>query len=179
MSLLKRILGALAVILVAFGIWKWRHHYDKRTDQQIQEKTLRPNEQEKLVVDPRRHKITTITAKKTTTAYVGNRPYAVVVQKNGNVVVEERKWGTELEPLIGLSYGDTTRLNLGASFFYWHTIDLNGHFALRLDNREDHALVKPVISVSDNIYSNTNLFFGINPFSLPSLDIHGGVFFRL
>ena len=165
-------LGIIAGLLLLF----LRIQCQKKQDQNINSVVLKPNEKEKILVNPQRHTISVVTHSGVSKKFMPSRPFSIVEDKQGKLSLLTRDWGTEIDPLFGFSYGDDLRVNVGASFFYYKNFDFNGQLGLLFDTRSPDPLVKPLVSISYNVYSNTNLFVGTNPFRFG--EVTGGIFWR-
>jgi hypothetical protein len=167
----RGIYGLVAISIVGAGLWFLRG-CNRKEDTKIAAPVLAPTDNAKVVIDPKHHRITTITrtgpVKET---YLPPHVTSVTIDKSGKVTVHARAWGTEASPFIGFGYSDRTRLVVGVGLLYWH-------------NWEGNLAVAPTISgpfsirlaalVSYNVYSNTSLYVGVDHTKSPI----GGVAFK-
>jgi hypothetical protein len=155
------------LILSCLGaLWFLRRH-DANKDQTITSQTLAPHEQEKIVLDPVRHTVTTVTrtgpVKQT---FLPPHPVSVSIDDKGVVTVTSRAYGTELSPFVGLAYSDTARLALGVDLLYWHRWEVGPALLLRVSGGP--STVRVAVKVSYNVWSNTSLFVGVDNRGTPT-----------
>lgn len=136
--------------------------------------TLQPGDKEKIVYNSHTHTITVQTDKGTTITEYGRNP-TVTLRENGDVVVQRHDWGFEHDPYVGFGLSDVPRVHIGVSLFYYNRWDLN--LGLALTTRSEYAIndwVRGCAIVSYNVWSNTNLFVGVDNKMSPT----GGFFLR-
>jgi|SRR6185437_9479585 len=113
-------------------------------------------DKEVVRVSMARHAITVQTATKTTMRYV--RAPVIEIRKDGTTRVESKNYGLEFSPAIGVGYGPGTRLQLAVGFAYVYRFDANVHLSIAHDGR-----VQPLFSLSYNVWSNSGVYFGLDP----------------
>lgn len=179
---MKEVLRYLGIgFLVGFIVVLIHSCHDKYIDNNINSPLLQPNEKEKIIVEPERHKIKIIThvskSDDVKEAYFNDRGHtSVVINKDNSVTVNSRSWGTEFNPFIGLSYGDVFRLPVGFNFFYYRRFDLGFSVAPSLLFNKDFSVRGQVLlgyGLSGQ-FSNTHLFLGIDT----KLEPVGGLYLR-
>ena len=136
---------------------------------------LSSKDREEISYNSKSHQLTITTAKGTTQEYSRNPD--IHIQKNGNVVVQRHVWGLEHDFVAGFGYSDTGRVVVGCNLFYFYKLDLVPMLAF-VPNSNGRSFIKPYIATSYNVYSNTSLFVGTNPFNIQGLDFIGGITFK-
>lgn len=161
----KGILYGLGIIvgLFIFG-WVRLGKTDGIRDAQTVSQTLPAGDKAKVVIDAKRHTVTTVT--RSAKGVLGNTvqflaPNASIETKpDGTVVVTSRSWGTELSPWTGLSVDTEThaRGSLGLNLVYWQRWELGAGVSCQL------AAFNPrmFIGGSYNVYSNILLTAAID-----------------
>jgi hypothetical protein len=174
LSKIKHILVLSGVILLALLGYRFWVHHARKVDQNITNTILQPNEQRKAIIDPIKHKITTVTKDKngkeiTHSTYLPDRPIAIVETNDGKVKIESRKFGPEMRPYLGIGVDNKFRAGLGLDVFYWNKFDLG--FGLGIYPSSSLALndVTANMNISYNIYSHTSLGVSINSQKYPGL----------
>lgn len=158
MTLRTKLLTAGLVILGTVYAWDKLREKDKLAVDAICAPVLQPNEKAKVIIDTKHKTIETVTDKGTKTTYLGDHS-SVTLDKQGNLTVVSRTWGTEVAPFIGLSYGDKMRLAAGAGLLYFHKWDLNVGLAAAVSGGGG---IKAFAAVSYNVYNNSHLFVGVD-----------------
>lgn len=146
----RRIVMMVITSLIASGVWYW----NQRTDEAIHSPTLAPDVREKIIVDPRKKKITVITKERTDTLFLPNRPTAIEIPYKGAVRITRRTWGFELAPFGTIVFTDTLRAGMGADIFYWNKLSFGFGAATNVTNFFDGRVFA---HLSYNVYSNTSL----------------------
>ncbi len=146
--------------------WYLMQRQDTVTDQVILKPVLLEGQTAKVILNPKKHRATIVTTEGVKEIFIGNHPSSVIVNDDGTVKVQTRKFGTELEPFVGLGYDSKLRLFAGAGVFYWHRFDLNVALALSPTSKPD---LRFQALLSWNVYSNTHLFVGLDHRSTPSV----------
>lgn len=161
------------VLLTLLGYHFW-HKYSNKTDAAIVSTILQPNEQRKAIIDPIKHKITTVTRDKngkeiTHSTYLPDRPIAIVETNDGKVKVESRVWGPEMRPYMSAGVDNKFRAGLGLDVLYWNKFDLG--FGLGIYPSPTLVLndVTANFNISYNIYSHTSLGVSVNSQKYPGL----------
>lgn len=172
MIYLRGILIYASILGLAAGLFIWTFHVLKAHDVKVEQSVSStkstsfvygPKESEKIIIDPRRHTITTVTpsahpatpdvVRKTFFSSVGST--SVDVSSKGDVTVTTRRYGTELEPFGGVAFDTKVRVVIGCDFFYYTRFNagafLSGNPNLQLGGGA---------SLSYNAWRNINLFVG-------------------
>lgn len=131
---------------------------------------LKPQDKEALSYNSNTHVLTVATSSGTKTEYTRNP--VIHFQKDGTVKIDRKLYAWEFNPFIGTGYGDATRLHLGASVFYVWRLDVNAQLAF---NGAVPGAIVPIVSVSYNVWRNSNAFLGVDPFKK---QYHAGLFVR-
>lgn len=150
--------AALAVVCVwLVFLWRGCRKHDRAVDTQIKSTTLAPTESAKVIVDPRRHTVTTVTRTAdgrtdTRATYLPPSGASISVGKNGSVLVTTRSWGTEISPFVGVALGSDIRgrASLGLNLFYVQRWEMGGGLLLNTDIRDTRLFAH----VSYNVYGN-------------------------
>jgi len=157
---------ALIAALGVFGFKACRKIQEKQ-DKDASSTVLKPDERGKIIVDPVKHKITTITrnpdgTEKVKETYLPDRPSVITEDKNGKVKVVTQKFGTEVRPYLGVggALDGTPRVHAGSDLWYYKKLDLGvgldfnaGVFSSIADFRDTRISA----NASYNVYSNTSL----------------------
>jgi len=159
MARIKHIASITGLVLLALLGYHFWHKHTNKTDAAIVNTILQPNEQRKAIIDPIKHKITTVTRDKngkevTHSTYLPDRPIAIVETNEGKIKIESRIWGPEFRPYFGAGFDGDVRLHLGADGLYFRTFDLGGGLKLNPIALKDTRLD---INASWNFYSHTSL----------------------
>lgn len=159
MGKIKHIASITGLVLLALvGYHFWTKHV-KKTDSVITSTILQPGENRKAIIDPIKHKITTVTKDKNgkeviNSTYLPDRPISIIEHNDGSIKIESRKWGPECRPYFGAGFDGDVRLHLGLDGLYFRTFDFGGGLKLNpvlfKDTRVD-------INASWNFYSHTSL----------------------
>jgi hypothetical protein len=157
----KKIYVLIAVALVGVALWfYWRHH-DKKTDTQISSPVLAPSDQARINIDPKRGTITVVDRTgPVRRTYIGQRPVAVHIGPRGEVSVVNRKFGTEIQPFVGIGFGSDVRLRaaLGLNLFYISRWDMGGGLLLSSDIHDTRIFAH----VGYTAYSNIMVAVGVD-----------------
>jgi len=156
----KYLVLSIAILFGVFGFKLWVHHA-KKGDQSVSSVTLQPNQKEKIIVDPVKHKITVVTKnvngkEHTSTTYFPDRATSIVEDNNGKLSIQERKWGPECKLYTGIG-GDVEgsfRAHLGIDFLYLHSFDVGAGLAFNTTEIKD---TRADLNLSYNFYSHTSL----------------------
>lgn len=146
----RRIVMMVIASLIASGAWYW----NQRTDEAIHSPVLAPDVKEKIIIDPRKKKLTVITKERTDTLFLPNRPTSIEIPHKGPVRITRRTWGFEMAPFGTVVFTDTLRAGIGADVFYWNKLSLGFGGATNVTNFFDGRIFA---SLSYNMYSNTSL----------------------
>ncbi len=166
-SELKRIAVIALIVLVALVSWKGCRMLQKKQDSAATSTVLGPDERGKIIVDPTKHKITTVTrnpdgTEKIKDTYLPDRPSVITEDKNGKVKVVTQKFGTEVRPYLGVggALDGTPRVHAGSDLWYYKKLDLGvgldfnaGVFSSIADFRDTRISA----NASYNVWSNTSL----------------------
>lgn len=157
----------LALLLV--GVWLFMRHKDQVVDHKAADTTLAPGVVDKLIVDPDKHTLIVVTSSKEEHLFLPDRPSSIEINKNGQVTVTSKQYGTEIKPFGGVGYSDSFRLYGGVDLAYWKKLDggLFGSASLKYPVR-----LGPCFSYT--VYDNTRLTLGIDN----AKDINGFVSWR-
>lgn len=180
LSLLMKIMGnkiltvvtfcvILAVIaVVAFrGCGQRRDSIDAHLSQ-----TLGANVNEKVIYDPKNKVLTRIYRRDSgrngsisssdepiVKRETGVREAVIEVDKDGKTIVFTRTKGFLFEPGLIVAIGDAPRLGVNFQFAYWRYWGANVGLTGRLKGSTDPRIH---VGVTYNVYSNTNLFVGLD-----------------
>ena len=171
---IKHIASITGLVLLALLGYHFWHKYTNKKDQAITSTILQPNEQRKAIIDPIKHKITTVMRDKsgkevTHDTYLPDRPIAIVETNDGKVKIESRKWGPEMRPYLGIGVDNRFRVGVGVDVLYWNKFDSG--FGLGIYPEEHFKLddVTANFNISYNIYSHTSLGVSVNSQKYPGL----------
>lgn len=173
---LKGILYGLGIVAVLLLTWLLLHNINGKTDAAIVSQTLAPDDKAKVIVDTKRHTITTVTRSPdgvlehtiSVTKYLAPTA-SIEVKQDGTVVVTSRSFGTELSPWMGVSF-DTekhARITLGPNWFYWRRYELGSGLSIRTSDLDPRVF----ISASYNVYANTLLMVAVDNHKAVSLGL--------
>jgi hypothetical protein len=98
---LKGILYGIAAVLLLSTVWWVMHRRDTKRDAAINSPLLRPEDNAKIIVDPRRHTIVTVTRDGTKATFLPRSGASVTIGKSGEVRTNTRTFGTEVCPFVG------------------------------------------------------------------------------
>lgn len=146
------VIGVIA-LLALFGLKQCRKVQQKQ-DGAIVSPILKPTDKGKIIVDPIKRTITTITDKGTTVTSIPDRPVSITEDKNGKITVQSRIWGKELRPYLGVGYDGVGRAHVGADFFYYKKLDLGTGLGVNMAQPKDTTMN---VNLSYNVYSNTSI----------------------
>lgn len=154
------LIGTLLALL-----WFMRGCHDKKIDTDIKSTTLKPSEQTKFIVDPRRHTITTVTRRAdggtdTKATFLPTTGASISIGKDDSVLVTSRSWGTEISPFVGVALGSDIRgrATLGLNLFYVQRWEVGGGLLLNTDVHDTRLFTH----VSYNAYNNIYISLGID-----------------
>lgn len=163
----KKVVIIALILLTALASWKGCRMLQKKQDSAAQSTVLAPNEKGKIIVDPVKHKITTVTRNpdgttKSKDTYLPDRPSVITEDNNGKVTVKTQTFGTEVRPYLGVggALDGTPRVHAGADLWYFHKLDLgagldfNAGVFNSVQNFRDTRLSA---NASYNFWSNTSL----------------------
>ena len=160
--------GAIYAVLICAGLailWLQRRAHDNRTNATIHSTALPPEDQVKVIVDPRHHTLTTVTRSttgqtETRSTFLPRGGASVELRKNGSVLVTAPKWGTENNPFVGCALGsdDRGRAALGLNLLYVQRWELGGGLLLNTDIHDTRVFAH----VSYNTYENIFVSVGID-----------------
>jgi len=146
----RRVVVMLLTSAIAAGVWWW----NQRKDQAIESHILAEDVREKIIVDPKRKKLTVITRERTDTLFLPDRPTAIEIPFKGPARVIRRTWGFELAPFGSIVFTDTLRAGVGVDWFYWNKFDVGFGAATNVTDFFDGRVF---LHGSYNVYSNTSL----------------------
>lgn len=160
--------GAIYAVVICAGLailWVQRRAHDSRTIAAIRSTALPPEDQVKVIVDPKHHTLTTVTRgaggkTETRATFLPGSGASVELRKNGSVLVTAPKWGTEINPFMGFSLGSDLvgRAALGLNLFYVQRWELGGGLLLSSDIHDTRVFAH----VSYNAYGNIFIAGGID-----------------
>lgn len=158
MTKTKGAIYAICAALVVCALWFVRHIHDTKVTAQIHSTVLPPEDQVKVIVDPAHHSITTVTRRpdgknETRSTFLPGSGASVELRKNGSVLVTAPKWGTEINPFLGLAFGSDIngRAALGLNGLYVQRWELGGGLLLSRDIHDTRLF----IHVSYNPYKGS------------------------
>lgn len=164
---LKKIIVIVIIVLVALLSWKGCRMLQKKQDSAAESTVLGPDERGKIIVDPVKHKITTVTRNSDGTTrskdtYLPDRPSVITEDNNGKVTVVTRKFGTEVRPYVGIggALDGTARAHFGSDLWYYKKLDLGLGLDLNAGVFKELSAFRDTrlsANASYNIYSNTSL----------------------
>ncbi len=161
----RYLLIALGVVILVLSLGLI-HRKDVKQDQAIQCKVLPPDVREKIIVDPRRKKITIITPERTDELFLPDRPTSIEIPKTGPVRISRRTYGFEMAPFASLVVTDTLRAGVGIDGFYWNKFNIGSGIGFNVPNLfgdKTGVSIKSILDVrfftqiSYNLYSNTSI----------------------
>ncbi len=132
---------------------------------------LKPDEQEKIVVDTGRRTVSVVTPERVV-QFSGVRHAEVVLKKDGKVEVQARTLGFCFEPGLGISYGDGPGATLDLQLGFWHSLGAN--LGVRVFPKPN-GFVAVSYSLESIHLPNTSVFLGVGL----GREILGGVRVRL
>lgn len=125
-----------------------------KIDTQIAAPVLGPDDRAKIIFDPNHHTVTRTDTTGTSRSFLNTHgPVSIVEKKNGQSILIQRTWGTELSPFAGGAFGSDFRFRvaLGANGFYVQRWELGGGLLLNVGNIRDTRIF---VHVGYNVYSN-------------------------
>lgn len=156
----------LAAVIAAIVLW-FVHKRDKKVDAGISCAVLAPDVREKIIIDPRRNKLTVITKERTDELFLPDRPTSIEIPHTGPIRITRRTYGFEMAPFASLVVTDTLRAGVGIDGFYWHRFNVGSGIGLNIPNligndRSSTRLkslldVRFFTQVSYNVWSNTSI----------------------
>jgi hypothetical protein len=155
---------AIASAFIVLALWHGCRRHDQVIDAGIKAPILKPTEQTKVIVDPRRHTIITVTRAgdkiETHATFLPSSGASVSVGLDKSVLVTARSWGTEVNPFVGCAFGSDIRLRaaVGLDLFYVQRWEVGGGLLLNTDIRDTRAFAH----VSYNAYNNIYVAVGID-----------------
>jgi hypothetical protein len=155
------VLGTLVVMVSYFGYKVYRaiHCVGSAAAPHA---ILPAKDTETVTYDSKKHVVTVVTAKGTTSEYANNPE--VEIRKGGDVVIDRHLLGFENDWFFGAGYSDTTRLFLGDNFYHIYRFNFNGSIGGVPDSTK--VYVRPYLGVGYNVWSNTSINLGIDPVNL-------------
>ena len=152
----------------SLGLVAWLiHKKDVKQDAIVSCAVLPPDVREKIIIDPRRNKLTIITPERTDELFLPDRPTSIEIPYKGPVRVNRRTYGFEMAPFASLVVTDTLRAGVGIDGFYWHRFNVGSGIGLNVPNligndRSSTRLkslldVRFFTQISYNVYSNTSI----------------------
>lgn len=165
MTLKRGAIYAIASALIICALWIVRHNHDAKTNEQIHSTVLPPEDQVKVIVDPKHHTLTTVTRSpggktETRSTFLPRSGASVELRKNGSVLVTAPKWGTEINGFVGCALGSDIRgrAALGLNLFYVQRWELGGGLLMSSDIHDTRVFAH----VSYNAYGNIFIAGGID-----------------
>ncbi len=161
---MRRLLYGLGIIAVLTVGWLYLRKTERLQDAQTVSQTLPAGDKAKVVIDDKRHTVTTITKRadgvlEQSVQFLAPR-VSIETKPDGSVVVTSRPFGTELSPWMGVSF-DTekrARTTLGLNIFYVKRWEFGGGLSVRTSDLDPRAFM----DISLNVYSNTLLYAAID-----------------
>lgn len=138
-------IGLIVIVLGGFFLWG---KCSKINPPAI---VLPPNTLEQVLVNPTNHTITVVTPTGSQTVTLPEQPSTISLGTNGKLTVKAPQFGLEVKPYLGWGYEGAGAVVLGVDFAYFKKLDL-GVAAYGWTDR-----VKPAVSVSYTVWSNTRL----------------------
>lgn len=116
----------LSLFLVALTYW-FVHKKNKQTDVSIENPILRPTEKEKIILDMNKNQALIVKSDGTTkTVYLSPRNKVSIIENNdGTLILQQRTWGVEHAPILGVAFSDAVHIDLGVGLVYWRSYDLS------------------------------------------------------
>ena len=118
---------------------------------------LPKSDKEEILINNTKHTITLVTPGKSVTEFAKNP--TIIEDKNGTLTVARHTFGFEIQPALGISYGDKLRVIVGSDVFYLYRFDVG--VSLLIANGGVNVL-RAGITCSYNLYDNTSLFVGLD-----------------
>jgi hypothetical protein len=163
----KKYLAICLSGLFAIGAFLFGRGCDKKKDAIISVTTLRPEEEEAVIVNPSHHSIILITPTRSKKLTLPDRPSRISLLKGDGLKIDSPQFGTEIRPFVGVGYTlNGGVVNLGLDLVYWKRVDLGmGLIVNPVDVRDTQIF----LGVSTYIYSNTSLGLGLGNRTTPIL----------
>jgi hypothetical protein len=151
-----KIIGGLLVLL---SLWLIVNHFTTKRDTATTSTVLAPDEQAKIIINPREHKISVVTPGHVEEHYMsGSRPESIT-EKNGHLLVNSPSFGAEKSPFFSLLYSEAPRVAIGVNLLYYRRLDLG----LGLSSSLTTPLsLRPYACIGYNVYSNTSVVVGVD-----------------
>lgn len=172
---MKQYLMAIGIGLIIAGLLFLAYKHQQKTDTNTTSRSLKPDVQEKLIIDPSHHSLVIVTPTDTKVTTLPNRPSSIEVLKSGKLRLTVPQYGYELSPFIGIGYSNQLNDYIGCDFFYWKRLDIGTAFSFDRDLKVK-SLGFPVV-VSYMFYHNVRLSIGLEPFG--SHAVHGLISVKL
>lgn len=163
----KRIAIIALIVVIGLVSFKACRILQKKQDSDANSTILKPEERGKIIVDPVKHKITTVSRNpdgtiKTKETYLPDRPSVITEDKNGKVRVVTQKFGTEMRPYLGVggALDGTPRVHAGADLWYFRKLDLGAGLDFNagvMRSIADFRDTRLSVNASYNVWSNTSL----------------------
>jgi ribosomal protein L6P/L9E len=150
-------LGATGIILGSVFLW------GKCSKNKPISPDLPPGVVEHITINPNNHTITITNQNGTHTTTLPPNTTTIDVGVNGVTVVKAPQFGVEVKPFLGWGYSTEGSVVLGVDFLYFKKLDLGGAFY------GGATAVKPALTLSYNVWSNTRLTASINPIGTPGV----------
>lgn len=159
----------VAALLGAVLLIMRRCDREHKQTQEILTTVLTSSETKKIIVEPGRRSVSVVTKQgKETLKLYGNEPLSISEDVHGAITINQRKWGTELAPFVGLGVSDSLRGYFGLSLFYWRSFSLglgiSSDFTPPINGRAFGA-------VSLNVFRNTSLAVGVETGNYPFVGV--------
>lgn len=161
---------ATSILILSIGVYVYTHKRDTGIIQTV----LKPDVQEKIIVNPALHSLIIITDKGTEALSLPDRASSIEILKTGKLRLTVPQCGFEHSPFIGIGYSSQVNDYLGLDVFYWKRLDFGISFGF--DRLKLQSLSAPLM-ISYTIWHNTRLTFGVEPFG--KHEVHGLVSVRL
>lgn len=164
---IKQIAVTVLIVVIALVSFKACRMLQKKQDSDARSTVLGPDERGKIIVDPVKHKITTVTrnadgSEKVKDTYLPDRPSVITEDKNGKVTVVTQKFGTEVRPYLGVggALDGSPRVHAGADLWYFHKLDLGAGLDFNagvMRSVSEFSDTRLSVNASYNVWSNTSL----------------------
>ena len=154
------------VSLLLFGVFR---ACDKKKDIINSDTSLRPGEDEAVIVDPIHRSIIIVKSGKTKKLNLPDRPTRIALMTNDGIKISSPQYGTELRPFIIAAYDlNGGKLGIGADLFYYKRFDVGVGLVVNPVRVQDTV---GFIGVSYFVYSNTSIQLGITNQIRPTIGV--------
>ncbi len=152
----RKYLYLLVIPMVVVGIIGFLDSKLSKIDDSFTER-LKPDEKTKIIVEPKKKKVTKITkdGKKTED---GSRGTVIIIDKDGKTTIINRRRGILFEPGLTMFYSKNKLMyGLDCQWAYWRKWGLIS--GLGMSHNQDFSVFT---AVSYNFYSNTSVGIGLD-----------------